>query len=792
MILQAPLILSCDITFKLRESPYTETTYRFYANGITDVDATDYYGTSFSGLLSISGFGSDMGTYLVNDSTGQVLLDNSRHLIGPDLRISDLLDRHTVLGQTITIKAHHDERQLGQGVYSITIFTGECEGVSINPVGDTITIAARNSQLSKDIYGAQITADIYTSAPSNSLGKFVPVVFGEDVQVTPTLISSSTTEARFAYATNLANSTSTAQFKNGGIQQYYIKNNNYNGTYYQVISATNTSTAVISTLSASGSPSAFQYKRNAKLLALASSLNAYVLTHIQVRMDFSSASPTEQVNTSSEWIVEIFDRDWNTGAPRTLLATAKALKNDYLTTIRSGTTSYDLEMTFDKFVPLTTGDTFSYFICFSESTDWTLNGGTGDGGYWKRSGVSTHHYQPFPEATNGTSEERWFSGNDVSAQYAVYGLVLDDQEDQAARRSKGFATSEFTATQRSAPSGQSNPDLTKLDWVLVVDGLQDTSTGSVTGTNNKRFENAQDILKLFTWEHDGSSWANASKYDSSFASDTHNSAFAAHKQVKIAGYYEGRATRRTILEEVCRNTGARVGTTAAGKYGIWGYGTQVTPAYDFTEFESTVRGIDYSSLEGVVNDLDIVCGRYLLNSRFEKIFIDGRSVNYQKQVTWRTGTNPLSTQLVDRSTNLYGYRPLKDSTYDLLSPAGSYTDIFAEIIFVRYGEQHVYAVVETAGIIPNSTFSDLELELLDVVTITHTDCPSHFGTEANAKLPYSTTDSDIASGLIGGQYFRRAKPYRAQVEGIAYDWSNTKALRQIYKLRLITNPRDAT
>ena len=82
------------------------------------------------------------------------------------------------------------------------------------------------------------------------------------------------------------------------------------------------------------------------------------------------------------------------------------------------------------------------------------------------------------------------------------------------------------------------------------------------------------------------------------------------------------------------------------------------------------------------------------------------------------------------------------------------------------------------------------VDLMDIVTLVHPDLPAHFGTSSNAKLPtVSGEDEEITLG----HYFKRAKPYRVQIESRTINFNLDSFPTVTFEARLLDNyPNDPT
>ena len=82
------------------------------------------------------------------------------------------------------------------------------------------------------------------------------------------------------------------------------------------------------------------------------------------------------------------------------------------------------------------------------------------------------------------------------------------------------------------------------------------------------------------------------------------------------------------------------------------------------------------------------------------------------------------------------------------------------------------------------------LDILDVINLVHPDLPAFHGTSSNAKNPTYGTD-DVPVNV--GNYWKRAKSYRAIIEGKQIDMDRDDFPTLLVTARILNNyPKDPT
>lgn len=786
MTFSAPLqdTIYAALTFKLKVSPYTTLTV-YVGNRHAHKDSL-YSGAShediFPILRSISGIGLRMGLYVPDRITGSIVLDNSPDSFGYERKISDLLERYTCIEQTIQI---YTGRSAINGAVSGDFaleFEGVIKRLGYDASNDTLRLDIEGKQLPKDVIARLLNSNEspFVDTPDYSSGKYLPLVFGESVQVKPIVFDDiSELSISLGYATTLADT-----FTVEGIQTYYCKD--HKGTYQEVDSAPPGNTPFHEYVPSSYTTSHWRSLGHGQLINLAADERCIC---VQVEIKFSGDNVPGGVY-SGGFRVELLDSDPE-GKPGTVLASGVINKADYDTEMK-GTGEFWAVVQLDRAAVLSGGDFWIATYQTSSSTDTV---------FLQFGSLSVMQAATIADllVTDDGSPTKIWSVTSTSATNSLFhfrliGVAFVDTPAPVSDywNSLGYGAAYLNIQQTTAPAGYSETDLRKLDFVLAINGIIDDGSGTITGSASGLIAYPHHIARLllnFSWN--GSTWTEGSNFETSTFSSTHTIASATGQYWRaVGGRTDSKILTDELIADICRNTGFRLTQRLNGKWALYGWGTQVTSTTVLHDDNSEITDVSIQGTENLVNHVQLLYDRVLANVETLNFFASGKVSNYAGGLDWNYNSNGWTQAFLTDSHNLYGNRELRDSEFrwlnDYSGSASSAAETIARFFMAHYGYPPVYVELEC------DYFAFRTLQLLDVVTILHTDLPAHFGTSPNANLPYSTTSADVAD-LLQGHKWRRAKPYRAQIESRLLDWNNDGFPKLRLRCRLLLNyPYDPT
>jgi len=718
-------------------------------------------------LKGIGSLGVTLDTYLPAPSRSTIRIDNTPGSYGFERRFSDILERYTIVDQNVIVYLKF--LAPGTTAYTISsadqIWKAKATSFSIKFQGNSeVQISIAADTIPREVLNYQMSPILFSSSPTQVIGRYLPFVIGQGVDVKPLSVDSGHgTTARFFYATTFYNGYPVA-----GVDAYYARDSR--NSYIEVISAAATSTALLQSAPTSSSFATLQYEKAGELPSTTSA--NYLLQGGKITL-YGDAGLSGTVE--GDWTIRLYEAGPVDGPGDTVVATAKVMKTDYTAQIQT-TAEFDIDYCFDKFAPIEEGRTYYVGIVDSDPDASTSLSRV-------RTGTTGTHWGRSPD--NGEFVER--SGG---LQFVFYGVVLTDDPNSDAlyHDGKGLAAAFVTATQRSAPSGQTVVDLSVIDFIFNISGFEDDGSGTLSGTPGLLLNAPLRIVRLLDQEWSGSAWA-AGKFDFNKFSDSHTNTIdggSAPYNRGLNGRIDGPATRDFILSEVCRESASRVTlyNGATKQLALYAWGTNRTSARTIEEEDCRVVDYEVRGSDSIVNTITI---RYGQNLRYYTA-LDGLTARQSPDLfaveQLYSAYSTLGTEMLSESAALFGVRINANPDYPLLSESAS-VGVMLKYLAARYAIPDIYVTIELLDLNKYAA-----IDMLDVLTLTSPTMPSYFGTAADAYYPtYTVTAVD----LVPGEYWRRAQDTRLQVEGreIFFSENSPPGLRLL--CRVLNNyPRDPT
>lgn len=717
-----------ELTLKKIEDG-TTATYKLSNRPILD-DDTHY----FPLLINIRGVGSRMSDYIPYSTSGQISIDISEGSFGFERKFSDLFERFTLVNQPVKIFAAQSEfDDLNVSADFSLAYTATALEWSIADNAKVLNISIAGSQIKPRIITKIIDSASFPNAPGASIGKALPVVFGAGQEVAAIRIDADgDASPAYAYATTLG-----ATFPTGGVQTYYAKD--ADGVFRAIASPATTSTGVYAhaTSNTAGLIASDKYAYQ-----LNSEASGYIVKGGRVSLqggNNSGASGTTEGNLT----IELCEADPATGAPNDarILASTSIDKNQYQSDYQQNSTwQFWVEFSFDRFV--VTQSSKTYYILLSGSNEASLVSATNPSTE-NASGLKRWYKQ---SGSNG--EFTWLASPERKLRCELYGVVLTDSPSSSAN-ADGFGHASFEATQKAAVTGQVNPDITRIDFVVSINGIKDDGSGTLTGGAGTLLSQPKHVVALLEREWDGTAWV-AGAFDFGPHSGTHNS------NVTVRGATTGRTTYEQALIDICRNTGSRIAAHngASKQLCFYQWGSTQAPVAVVTDEDAQIGPIEERGISTVVNRISFYYDRRARGVDLTIGSAQGDFKNYAAAIDWYYSSSPLSRHLSNISFSLYGERPAAAAAYDYFASSAS-AQWVAQWLLARNGAPARYVELEVPF------FEYRGLELLDIIEILHPALPGFFGTSAKAR--HATLAGEDVD-LTLGEHWKRATRYRAQIE----------------------------
>lgn len=758
-------------------SDASTTTFNLSNRPLIGVTSTDYYPI----LQSLPNVGAVMGDYLPQALGGTIVLNNAPNSFGFERRFSDLLERFTVIDSQV--KIYYADVTIGSTDPTASwelITTSRIARWRANPGNGTLELDLDTATIPKRIVTKSINSVDFPNAPTANLGRHIPLVLGSDIQVPAYRVAADgDTSPEYVYATSLGTDAAGTPYPVGGVQTYFAQNQD--GRYQAVNSASAVSTAVKSnTSTTSEALLPLTGARYWYWLDYTSPTDNYVITQVEVKLNGESTADSFDGTIT----VEIWEGSvYALFVPTKLVASGNRPASDFNASLQ-GASDFWAGFTLDR--PLVmANDAAGYWLLIKHQTDsgtHTINALISNAG-----GSSVYAFYLLD--SDGTIAPLRSSASTDRLEYKLYATKQTDDTTPTAAQVQvdGLGHAQFEVTQKTALSGIDNPDLTKLNWIVEIDGLKDDSSGTVTGSANQLIESPQQVIELLDKEWNGTDFTGGrvdnTKFSATHSQLTTSSSFGYRK---IGGATSGRTTLEDLYRQICRNSGLRIGlvnsATAGKTLGVYAWGTNLTATYCFTDDDCIIRRVESRGVETTVNRFQIFYQPQLIDLDVVSGTAEGQFKNYGGTIDWYPSRDVGTTNISDTSSDLYGFRTLETAAYDFVNDSTS-ADFIAKFLACYFALPSWFVECE----VPFNKYKGIEL--FDVVEIEHPDLPAFFGTSSNAKMPtYNGADTDPGDGM----YLKRANRYRAQIEAREIRFSPGEYPTLLLTARLLINSKDPT
>lgn len=785
---------------KSKQSPYGVTSWYL---GNRSFNLKDLIATSdvqiYPIVLNVSGIGTQMGDYVPERSSGSLTLDDSQFSFGFQKKFSDLFDRYEFIEQPISFLFATGRYDAIVSADFSTEFVGIIKRISSSRSGSstTLNINFEGKQLPKHLLGYRLfnpippggVTDVSFSA--NLAGQTVPVVFGTGISVEAIYYAGEFVNYmthHYIYATRFDD-----DHLNNGPTAFYTPDSR--GIHRQChFASTANYLAYDSTGTETTPPTNYKDKFQAWGDSIDNSTNKYVITGVKARMqsknDAGWSAGTIGDGDATTFGVAIY-RDDLTGFPKIRLAASSITKVSQQTNFR-GASAFDVSFNLDKHVVLNEPSN-TYYLVLEQTTDFTANGGASDVVDMRRiTGSGQTQYRLLHATTTGkggdtgSSENAWKKKTgltDRKLYFQIYGPgVTDKQASTLANTSNdGFNVSmiELSFVSFFSWSGVGgNPQLpnslTNEKFVLTIDGI---------GSAGAELD-PQDVLAILMKRWSGSNWLTNADYSASQYSSTHSSSFTRG----VGGFTRQRELVSDTIASICRAMAGRLGVTKGGVFGLWLWGSTPASVARLTDTDCKLLSWDIRGVESIINFVQIHYEPTILNTISEIGFPVAELNNYNESKEYNYLTNQFAKIASTDSYNLFDFRFNRDANFDWAKDySGRDTgETLARYFLSKFAKPAIIVTIEC----PLSAYKTIDL--LDIVTVSFPELPSHRGTGPLQKEPLYDTGGAVVS-LLDGRYLRRAKTYRAQVEGRTISWDGEGVPKLNLTCRLIlNNPYDPT
>lgn len=724
------------IVSKLRTDPYT-TTNRYF--GEYSFDADELWSGSpevLGGLRGISGLTLTVGETIPSERIGRILIDNTRGILGHNKQFIDLIVEEELIEQTIGITSFiKEEGVVGSSGDAFVEFVGVIKSIKVNATLNLVEIEAAFDYIKPARLGRFIDKLTYVDAPDTAVGKWLPFIFG--IGQVPAY---RTSDAGWDYAdAQLGDVT--------GITAYYTTD--YKGDWIEVESAASTTATLYGNTGTVSHPfsTLFGTVERGNIFTVST---PHIVTSVKVSFWGSSSIPGtfERNCTVSLWTI-----NEESGYPEELLnSTTRTFSYD------SGdeNVEYELYTTFSRPVALENGKTYLFSFGIDQLSSFEI-------------AITSDSAQDLYSRDPYNGDGQWYiSSSSISLPFRIYGVVLTDSPNGGV----------FSATQRDI-SGQIEADLNSLNFIVDVDGIKDEFGGDLTGVSDKPLNHANDAINYII-TYFGYNNFDASLFDSSDVIET-------NYPRQIDGATQGGQFAFQVISEICKASACKLIGRKNGDVGLYPYGKISAPVKTITESDCTIISMDWLGSRSIVNHVRMSYDFKAIPVSVDKI-VSGQPRTFAKSIDWGydspTAENAYEIdKWVTDSFNLYGDRELADSFSQFLFLAD---DASAEFIAKYYLTTRQFPLWSFDIELPYFKNDYRELELMDIVSISHPDSPTAYGSAPEGEAKYIYYDGVENKNFNYGFAWRKAQRYSMRVIETTLNVSSEIAVLRL-KLQVLYN-----
>jgi len=728
-------------------------------------------------LESISNIGVDMDQFFPKFRNGTIRINAGRDSLAFEKRLTDLASRFMIEGGCV--KIYHSTTPIKEETFTdnrCLVFEGEIQAINYTSNGTEATQTASitiNKRLDDWLINKQITSFNSQLAPNRSLGKWLPLVIGRDIQVVPYSISPDNTAGatgfNFLYGTSFRSTT----FGNGkdffykGIQKYLAPDletieGDRDKVYREIKSVPNFDLPVYEQVG--GLPLQFSVNLDqAQAFPIPYTpgvSDPHIITSLVVVIG-SPGNPGTEI-PDGEISIRIHAQRPNLQRPTSpddFLAEA-VIDKSTLAVEYANQVPFNAVATFNKPVPICSTEK-GYWISIQGSNEDEPNSTTVLGLVAFNAGTpaGARSFITTDDADNSVNQNTWAShpNQDLSMSFQLLGIEFEDFPKGIGIPDENgievpFVLVKYQDYVQTVPMEQ----FARLDLILEVDGIQDED-GAITGTPVTLIEQPQHIAELLMHRYDGQSW-NPGLFDKTLFQATHsqyNDPNSGFYRV-IAGRTYGRATNVAVLREIMRNSYSQFfynGLNSSPKYGVLAVGQTRNPTRTITDDDAKFQRWFSNRLSTVVNFADFNFDRRLDGLHFQNEADQALVRDYSQTTRYSPYDGGIGSQLSSISNFHFRERRASNENFDWVSDLQSMNSVAQ--LYLRLGDlPYMLAQVQ----VPYAEFKDLQM--FEVVNLISTELPSLRGT--NPRV-YKHPDF---CGIAGENV--KARVYRGELFSMVY------------------------
>lgn len=766
----------CEITLALRATPATTKTF-YFSNRVVENDSVPF---KYQPLLKSYNVGAGISGYTPKDTFGSVILDNEYSSHKEQFRFSDYLEEYEIIGQEIKFYSAYNEDVTGND----TLFwTDLVSSYSYNTSNKTLSLTLKSSVLPKDII-TYVVDNSWVSGFSGSLGKPLPFVIGQDVQVKPVLMRGWQYQQDFGYATTLSDS-----FTVNGVQKYLAKDID---DRYKEVKSIDQTTAFYEW--ANDSSGGYVQLHDGEMASRINydSANPYIATRLVVRVEGHSGNTG--LTIAGEIVARIYKRRDDTGKPTyEALEEIRINKTDYPAATWNSTTEFLLRFEFTK--PLVMTHESGYFVslqCTESSAGGTLRACTRDetGRVIQfRNDSSRNNLDSWQAGTvtSGTTQEtaHTFIMHFLGVEFTDWALTFPGLYVNNLGLSPAFFKAEADPIEALNFPSDDKFDLADLDLIVEVDGIRDNSLGTITGVANNLMTDAVSILKLLSYEWSGTSWASSGKWDGTTHIGTHgetNQSITPNYLRVLTGKTSGITRKNNLISDIARNMQCLITQNGIRQYSAFFIGTSSTASQ--TIYANECKTISFSATDqnAIITRALMFYNRKVEDENKGLTLFDQQQRNYGAFLLYTHDDGGTGQTLLADSYDLYGNREMQNTDFNWIDNA-TYAGNVLNILLRRHDMPHMFVTFDVPRV-KNEDGSVTPMALGTVFNLKTPELPSNDGT--------TMYNNFNPAGETNTQNNHRADSYKCQLVQFSVIKNENEMTYIRHVARVILSSQDVT
>ena len=730
-------------------------------------------------IANITGLGLEMGEALPNNRKGAIVLDCARGSYRYDMRLYDLLEEYSFGEQEIEIYSFEKPLDvIGDDNDLESEFKGKMLHLNYNADSKMLTVQIEHIPISSNLCTVRLNSTVYDAVADTPLadsaeGKYCPLPINDAwFTMIPLNNEGEWYSPADQYGPAFYGGVEFQDFNSdGSSRQWWVKNTD--GVYglCNVYSATNEFSRYSSSTYLDTDEYAYGWKLDVDFD------NDENILLSMVRLRFHPYGPSADYN--GDLIVTIHEYDEANDVPGRELARSVVQQADYISEVQGGSNFY-VYFPLNKAVPFHNNGMVDYMLVFqsTDNTDshWRIRGNsTASSYYWRRD----------QDTRDGHEWDKYGSGTYVMPYMTFYGceaigggtIQLYEEDEQP------YPIAIYGHELRNTSQDWEHPETALLEPVgIAYNGIHGTINNhysSISNTNDVDWKYPFEALASLFYIQNGYSMdgLNTRYYKDSI------SQIADHV---IQGTTRGAVTFRSLMIEICRNACYAVVPLRGSDLTLWWYGVEQEVAAILDEGDCTLDGFKVSSEDAIVNTARIAYDRSAVPRSTTELDA-GEHANYNKSLEIELGQGGFDDFITD-SVNVYGRKNPND-TFQVLDfiEDDDMAERYAEYLFVKGAlERWEFTIT-----VPFWKSNYRDLNVYDIVEVSHVDNPSSGGTAVAGEAKLPAYDGQVAEDFALGHVWRRAKRYSMRILSRKPNYAVGKAEPTItFRLRVLNNERE--